>query len=258
VTHPEFVDQVDPYLDDELDRVQVRALEAHLSQCAECARFRDERMALREAIRGGLPGLRAPDMLRKRVEKAVRSAAAGAGGRSVRWAPWWPLALAASLAVVAVGSWRLGERRAGEEAFTQQLLASHVRSLMPGHLTDVPSTDQHTVKPWFNGRLDFSPPVHDLSQRGYPLVGGRLDYLGGRAVAVLVYGRRQHLINVYLWPSTAGPEVGPAVQARQGYQLLHWSLSGYSWWAVSDLGLSELQEFKGLLKDAESTGSSVQ
>jgi anti-sigma factor RsiW len=259
VTHPEFTDQVDAYLDDELDRVQARALEAHLAGCSECARFRDDRVTLREAIRAGLPGLRAPDMLRKRVEKAVRSAPPiAAGGRSLRWASWRPLALAASVAVVVVGAWRLGERKAGEEALAEQVLSSHVRSLMPGHLTDVPSTDQHTVKPWFNGRLDFSPPVHDFSERGYPLVGGRLDYVGGRPVAALVYGRRQHLINLFLWPGASGSDRGPAVEVRQGYNLLHWSASGYDCWLVSDLGLTELREFMGLLKEAEAATTSPQ
>ena len=117
---------------------------------------------------------------------------------------WRPIALAASLVIVAVGSWNLALRQANRERLADDVLASHVRSLMPGHLTDVPSSDQHTVKPWFNGKLDYSPPVHDLAAKGYPLLGGRLDYVNGRSVAVLTYGRRQHLINVFLWPTTGG------------------------------------------------------
>jgi anti-sigma factor RsiW len=168
----------------------------------------------------------------------------------VRW-----LALAASLAVVALGSWQLGVNRAGGQALADQVLASHVRSLMSGHLTDVISSDQHTVKPWFNGKLDFSPPVYDFAGRGYPLIGGRLDYLGGRPVAALVYGRRQHLINVFLWPATSGPAGGSDVTIRQGYHLLHWTAPDYAYWVVSDLGLAELREFTRLMREADSTAS---
>jgi anti-sigma factor RsiW len=132
------------------------------------------------------------------------------------------------------------------------VLASHIRSLMPGHLTDVPSSDQHTVKPWFNGRLDFSPPVYDFSGRGYPLLGGRLDYVDGRAVAALVYGRRQHLINEFLWPAGRGAAAVPATRTSQGYHLLHWTTADYSYWVVSDLGLAELRDLAGLLQRADS------
>jgi anti-sigma factor RsiW len=135
------------------------------------------------------------------------------------------------------------------------VLTSHVRSLMPGHLTDVLSTDQHTVKPWFNGKVDFSPPVYDFAGRGYPLIGGRLDYLAGRPVAALVYGRRQHLINVFLWPAHRGPAGGPDVSSGQGYHLLHWTTPEYTYWVASDLGLPELREFAGLLRQADSTAT---
>ena len=129
------------------------------------------------------------------------------------------------------------------------VLTSHIRSLMPGHLTDVQSSDQHTVKPWFNGKLDYSPPVNDFADRGYPLLGGRLEYIDGRSVAALVYGRRQHMINVLLWPSDRGT-AGPSATTRQGYHVLHWTTRDYTYWVVSDLGLAELQEFNGLLQQA--------
>ena len=209
---------------------------------------------LSAAIREELPPLHAPEELRQRVRAATNSAAT-----PTRWERWgggpyssttrW-LALAASLALVAVGGtvgYQLAERRAGEGALADQVLASHVRSLMPGHLTDVVSSDQHTVKPWFNGKLDYSPPVPDFTTQGFPLLGGRLDYVGGRPVAALVYGRRQHVINVLLWPAIAAAE-GPSVRTRQGYHLLHWTAGDYTWWVASDLGLSELQEFAGLLR----------
>jgi anti-sigma factor RsiW len=122
---------------------------------------------------------------------------------------------------------------------------------MPGHLTDVLSSDQHTVKPWFNGRLDYSPPVYDFTGRGYPLLGGRLDYVDERTVAVLAYGRRQHLINVYVWPATRGPSVAPKTRDRQGYHELHWTTADYTYWVVSDLGLAELHDFAQLVQQAD-------
>src|SRR3989442_2478556 len=247
VTHPVLEEQLDAYLDGELATVDARELEAHLAQCADCARFRDGRVARRGAMAARVPALRARGALRDRVRGALRATAEAKASRP----PWRALALAASLAAVALGTWRLALWRAAGDTLTDEVLTSHVRSLMPGHLTDVLSTDQHTVKPWFNGKLDFSPPVHDFSGRGYPLLGGRLDYLNGRPVAALVYGRRQHLINVFLWPA-AGPVGGGAPLVRQGYHLLHWTTPEYAYWVASDLGLSELTDFAGLLQRGDS------
>ena len=251
MTHSELELQLDAYLDGELAPRDLREVEAHLKQCRECGRVRDARVALGMAIRAEVPALRAPEELRNRVRLALGSAAGGAAPRRPLSPPGWRwLALAASVAVVALASWQVGAGRAGGEALGDQVLASHVRSLMPGHLTDVVSSDMHTVKPWFNGKLDFSPAVYDFAGRGYPLVGGRLDYLGGRPVAALVYGRRQHLINVFLWPATRGPAGGPDLTVRQGYHLLHWVTPEYTYWVVSDLGQAELGEFARLLREA--------
>jgi len=251
VTHPVLEEQLDAYLDGELATVDARELEAHLAQCADCARFRDGRVALRAAIAARLPALRAPGALRDRVRAALRATAEPKASRPA----WRALALAASLAAVALGSWRLALWRAAGDTLTDEVLTSHVRSLMPGHLTDVLSSDQHTVKPWFNGRLDFSPPVYDFAGRGYPLLGGRLDYLNGRTVAVLVYGRRQHVINVFLWPAARGEPAGPAAATRQGYHLVHWTATGYAYWVVSDLGVPELTDFTGLLARADTAAA---
>ncbi len=257
MTHPGVEAQLDAYLDGELAVVDARELEAHLAQCPDCARFRDGRLRLRTAITTRAPAFQAPAALRERVQAALRAAAPKASRPrrpALAWLPlaWRPLALAASLAVVALGSWRLALQRAAGETLADDVLASHIRSLMPGHLTDVLSTDQHTVKPWFNGKLDFSPPVYDFSGRGYPLLGGRLDYVDGRAVAALVYGRRQHLINVFLWPALRGPAAAPATRTRQGYHVLHWTTPDYTYWVASDLGLPELGDFAGLLTQADS------
>ena len=257
MTHRELELQLDAYVDGELAPGDARELETHLKECGDCARLREARVALSTAIRDQVPRFRAPDALRSHVRAAVRSAA---GTRPVRRvspvAARW-LALAASLAVVAVGSWRLALRSASDDALAGQVLASHVRSLMPGHLTDVVSSDQHTVKPWFNGKLDFSPPVYDFAGRGFPLIGGRLDYVGGRPVAALVYGRRQHVINVLLWPATRGSVTGRNVATQQGYHLLQWTTPDYTYWVVSDLGTAELHDFAQLVQQADSATTKV-
>jgi anti-sigma factor RsiW len=252
VTHPSF-EALDAHLDGELVAADAREIEAHIAQCPECTRFRAGRLALREGLRAHVPTFQASDELRRRVRATLETAAPTPTrpSRRVSQQGWWrPLALAASLAVVALGSWNLALRRASGERLADDVLASHIRSLMPGHLTDVLSSDQHTVKPWFNGKLDFSPPVYDFAEQGYPLLGGRLDYMDGRAVAALVYGRRKHFINVFLWPVTRSPSGAPRTRDRQGYHLLHWNATDYAYWFVSDLGPAELNEFAHLVEQA--------
>ena len=244
MSHPNFESQLDAYLDGELAAVDARELEAHVAQCRECMEFRDRRLALRAAIKARVPTFPAPDVLRQRVRATVRKAP--------RVRPWRSLAIAASLAVVALGTWQLAARQSAGEMLAGDVFTSHVRSLMPGHLTDVLSSDQHTVKPWFNGKLDYSPPVYDFAGRGYPLIGGRLDYVGSRPVAALVYSRRQHVINVVLWPTARGGALGPTTQTRQGYHVLHWNTPAYAYWVVSDLGVIEMREFARLLQQADS------
>jgi len=251
MTHDEMQLQVDAYLDGELAPGKARELEAHIAGCPECSALRETRVALSAAIQREIPPLQAPQALKAAIRESVRSEA-GSKAQRVRPSSWRGLALAASLALVTLAGWGLGSRHAADRALTQQILASHIRSLMPGHLTDVGSSDQHTVKPWFNGKLDFSPPVYDFAGRGYPLTGGRLDYVGGRPVAALVYQRRQHLINVFVWPAGQGSPGERTPVTLQGYHLLHWSAGGYVYWLVSDLGTTELTQFARLLRQAES------
>ena len=136
-----------------------------------------------------------------------------------------------------------------DELLTREVVSSHVRSLMATHLADVASSDHHTVKPWFAGKLDFSPPVEDLAKQGYPLVGGRLDYLKNRPVAALVYQRQKHFINLFIWPADSAPDVRANTVSLQGYNLAYWAKSGMTYWAVSDLNSSELQEFVQLVQN---------
>ncbi len=241
--------RLDAYVDGELAEPEAREVAAHLAQCRVCAARHDSPMALRAAITAQVSYHRADAALRRRVRAAVQ-AAAGTGRR--RWPVLWrPLAAAAMIAFVAIGAWQASAARAARDELAGDVLASHVRSLLGEHLTDVASTDQHTVKPWFNGRLDFSPPVYDFAGVGFPLVGGRLDYVDGRPVAALVYGRRRHVINVFLWPAGHGSAAGAAAETRQGYHLRHWTTPAFVYWVVSDLGTAELDQFAELLRRAD-------
>jgi anti-sigma factor RsiW len=130
-----------------------------------------------------------------------------------------------------------------EQNLTEQLAAAHVRALQPGHLEDVVSTDQHTVKPWFDGRIDFAPPVRDLAAAGFPLKGGRLDYIDGRPVAALVYQRDKHIIDLFVWPGAADAVSNPATDDRTGYNIVHWIQDGMTFWAVSDVDRGQLRAF---------------
>jgi anti-sigma factor RsiW len=237
---------IDAYVDGELDLVHSLEFGRHLETCTDCRALCDEVETLRNAVRTHHPYFAAPDGLDKRIRAQLRNAA-GAKTRTVRHQkfPMWGLsAVAASIVVLAVftAMFIAMLRRPAGETLAEQVVSSHIRSLMENHLADVPSSDQHTVKPWFNGKLDFSPPVKDLKAEGFPLTGGRLDYLDGRSVAALLYRRRQHTINLFVWPSTYS-DSGPQMLTNKGYNLAHWTQSGMTYWAASDLNKRELNEF---------------
>ncbi len=244
--------QVDARLHGELSEAETQRFDDHLVGCAECRGLLERRTALRETLKREMGSFEAPADLRKLLVTAARDAQVEVRAiRPIRPSAAWWIGVAAALAIVAIGSWQLGARRSDGALMSEVVLESHVRSLLGQHLTDVTSTDQHTVKPWFNGKLDFSPPVSDFVGQGYPLLGGRLEYLGGKQVAALVYERRKHLINVFLWPTAAGNSAGRASGSMNGYHLLHWTRPDFTYWIVSDLGEAELEEFSGLLQQTE-------
>lgn len=247
-------------VDGELDPDRARDAGAHLAACDACRRAHDRERAASALLRERLPAWKAPDALRARVLADVRGAGAmpasdvPARATPRRAFPWRALAIAASVLFVlttGVSTWRARASVSRGDALAAELLASHLRSLVPGHLADVASTDQHTVKPWFDGRLDFSPDVHDLATRGFPLLGGRLDYVGERPVAVLVYGRRKHIINLFVWPGPAPAISARGEATRRGYHLVQWTHAGMTYCAVSDLNVDELRQFTRLQREME-------
>src|SRR5207249_3575526 len=202
---------------------------------------------LQGAIKTGSQYYRAPAYLRKRIQSSIRQG--DKSERVVPAMPWRWLAVAASVVFVVILAWALiPSGLDGEQLVAQEVVSSHVRSLMVDHVVDVMSSDQHTVKPWFTGKLDFSPTVKNLANEGFPLVGGRLDYLENRSVAALVYQRQNHFINVFIWPSSHDTHAKTKALARQGYHLVHWSKAGMTYWVVSDLNDTELQEFVRLVQ----------
>ncbi len=242
---------IDGYIDGELDLVRNLEIEQHLQDCSACAQLYKNRLTLQAVIRTDALYQKAPAHLQKRIQLSLRRE--NRPRPMLHITPFRLLNVAAVLFVVAAAAWILISNISTpsmNESLVQAVLSSHIRSLMVNHLVDVTSTDQHTVKPWFDGKLDFSPPVVDLAPQGFPLVGGRLDYLDDRPVAALVYKRRSHFINLFIWPSTSAfvPENKATVVTRQGYHLVTWTKSGTTYWAVSDLEENELQEFAQLIQ----------
>jgi anti-sigma factor RsiW len=263
----EAINLVDGYLDGELDPITNQEIERHLRDCRGCGQAYEAHRALVGAIGSAAPYYKAPAELRHRIQASLRDEIGTkadlrrsqpavtrkqAEPRTVLFGtPWNWLALAATviLAAIIISSlvprW---QRPNADQFLATQLIASHVRSLMANHLTDVASSDQHTVKPWLDAKLDFAPPVVDLGGDGFPVIGGRLDYLDNRPVAALVYQRRKHFINLFVWPAESGATGTTKSMTRQGYQLVHWVNSDFNYWAVSDISNNDLETFRQLFE----------
>jgi len=240
------------YVDGELDLSRTLELEEHLQTCSACAQAHRGLESLRTAIRSGSCYYEPPADLQARIHKAIQGV--DRDGPTVRSHRLGLLAAAASLVVVALAGWGLLHLLSGRTeapGLTEELLAAHIRSqMLMDHLIDVKSSNQHTVKPWFNGKLDFSPQVVDLADQGFTLVGGRLDYVDQRPVAAVVYERHKHVLNLFTWPSDQNSLSAPATLTRQGYHLLSWKGAGMTYWVVSDLNEAELRRFVDLIQSA--------
>lgn len=238
-------DLLHPFSDGELDLVRHVEVETHLAGCAECGERADRLRSLRAALSDPDLYYQAPPALRGRVRVATfQDSAAREGRRS--WARRVAIGAGVLMLVGACTTAAIFARRggaSGEDRLVEEVVAGHIRSLQIDHLTDVASSDRHTVKPWFLGKLDYSPQAPDLSNEGFLLAGGRLDYLDDRPVAALVYSRRLHAINVFTWPTAAGAEGPVRATSRQGFHVRHWRGSGMTYWAVSDLNEEELGDF---------------
>ena len=240
------------YVDGELPPPEATELAGHLTTCGSCSAETEAMVTTVRRVREGLVRHHAPDVLRARVRAAIREEhAPGTPAARPAWRlPWRTVAagllIAAASSALTVIATRAGASSAAGFGVGDEVVASHIRSLMPDHLTDVRSSDQHNVKPWFNGRVNVSPDVPRLDSLGYPLVGGRVDYIDGRNVASVVYKRRQHVINVFSWPSSDDRDLAPQVSSSHGYNLIHARRNGEEVWLASDLNLGELREFARL------------
>jgi anti-sigma factor RsiW len=230
-------------IDDELDAAAAVDVRAHLADCADCRREHAVLADTSRQLKEGLVRHAAPDVLKARLRNSLAQSRPFDERPERRARSWITLAAAGvAIAIVSSGITLAVSRQTARPSAGEEVLSSHLRSLMPGHLTDVASTNQHNVKPWFNGRVDFSPSVPNLDSLGFPLLGGRLDYVNDRPVAVVVYGRREHKISVYSWPAGGAP-ASPTASDVRGYHMLTWTAEGLTYWAVSDLNRDELREF---------------
>jgi len=234
------------FIDGELDAAHSLELEQHLATCSHCAGQLERLQSLKQVVSQKGVRWRTPAHVRAQVLAAIADEAAKEARPAVsRWDKVFGLVrqwlFVPSLAALAASLFLVLGPVQNRTSLQEEVVAGHVRSLLANHLTDVATSDQHTVKPWFNGKIDFSPPVVDLAPQGFPLVGGRVDYIGGRVVAALIYRRRGHLINVFVWPA---PPAGTTETTRDGYNIENWSKDGLTFWAVSDAASDEIGGFR--------------
>jgi anti-sigma factor RsiW len=225
-------------IDGELDAGHAREVEAHVAQCPRCAASLAAYRQMSQAIASAEAALPKPIVAAAPSRRAVLRGFALGSGVS---------------AIAASGLFAIMLRNDDQERIDSEIVSAHLRSLQAGHLTDVLSTDQHTVKPWFNGRLDVAPPVIDLTAQGFTLIGGRLDYVDARPIGAVVYKRRAHVINLFVAQTSNMARRAPSTETIQGYNIRRWSERGLNFWAISDIGADELAEFSEKFEAAART-----
>lgn len=239
-------------IDGELDAGHAREVEQHVATCPRCAATLAAYRQMSGAVAAGDLRYTAPAALRARIEaslpKEVRS---NVTPLPTRRSVLRGFAMGSAMsAIVATGLFAVVVRNDDQSRIEAEIVSAHLRSLQAGHLTDVISTDQHTVKPWFAGKLDVSPPVIDLTAQGFTLIGGRLDYLDARPIGAVVYKRRAHIINLFVAQTSNMQHRSAKTETIQGYNIRSWSDRGLNYWAISDLGADELAEFGEKLEAA--------
>ena len=242
-------------VDSELDAGHARDIEAHIAACLSCASQLRQYRALRDVMSVADLGFTAPLSLRRRIDAALpsgRPAPAPNRRLVLRGFAMGSMASAAAAATVMFAIVRSDQ----DQRMFSEVISAHLRSLQAEHLTDVETSDQHTVKPWFNGKLDVAPPVLDLTAQGFTLLGGRLDYIDGASVAAIVYRRRRHVINLFVAPGAGAEDRGAKIEPIQGFNVRRWTEQGLNFWAVSDINAEELQEFGQKFEAALRPGSS--
>jgi anti-sigma factor RsiW len=244
---------LDALIDGELDAGHAREVEDHIADCPNCAAQLKAYREMSQAIAGAGMRYTAPAQLRRRIEASLPQPQVNAPNRR---SVLRGFAMGSAMsAIAATGLFAIVLRHDDEQLIMSEIVSAHLRSLQAGHLTDVISTDQHTVKPWFNGRLDVSPPVIDLTAQGFTLIGGRLDYVDARAIGAIVYRRRQHVINLFVAQTASTESRAAKTETIQGFNIRRWSDRGLNYWAVSDIGADELAEFGDKFEAAMKTGT---
>jgi anti-sigma factor RsiW len=252
--HPE--DRIGAFVDGELAAAEHRAVAAHVATCARCAALAEEIRSVSERVASGR--VEVPPGLEARVRAALSAATAeeaapppglrmGARGRPPRLLLPWAASILLAAALASAATWWVASSRGADQLLVHDLLTAHLRALAQNGAVQIASSDSHTVKPWFAGKVDFSPEAPDLSAQGFALIGGRLDIIDGRRTGALVYRRRLHLIDIFAWPAPSGGDQPPTIRSERGYRLVTWSKEGVTYWAVSDLAAEELARFVSLL-----------
>jgi anti-sigma factor RsiW len=237
-------------LDGELDAENAREVETHIAGCRHCASLMSDYRDMHKTLASSKLKFKAPPLLRQRIEGSLPP-----GRAPNRRAILKGFAMGSAVsAIAATGLIAVVMRNDDEQRILSDVMSAHLRSLQAGHLTDVLSTDQHTVKPWFNGRLDVAPPVVDLTSQGFTLIGGRLDTIDGKAIGAIVYRRRTHVINLFVAPATGAETRAAKIETLQGFNIRQWSEQGLIYWAVSDINSEELADFGAKFQTAMRTG----